>query len=208
MSGAPVIAAVVLAAGTSTRLGQPKLLLPLGEKTILGHVLDCVRDADVDLRYIALGHAADEIVESVPLDGFETIENRNYFAGLSTSVRLAVDTIPESVDAVVFVLGDQPLQASSVITRLVESYREAPAAIVQPRYAEGPGNPILIDRSVFPDLSRLDGDTGARPVLRERRDEIRQVDVSEYHRPVDIDTWDDYEQLKARYSGQSTAGDE
>ncbi len=196
------IAAVVLAAGGSTRLGQPKQLLELGGVPLLEHVLRTVRQTAVDERFVVLGHAADAVRRRTPLDGFQVINNPDYADGQSTSIVAAVNSIPDDISAVVFVLGDQPLQVSEVINRLAESYRNNPTPIIQPQYHEGPGNPVLIDRTLFPELVTLRGDTGARPVLRERRDEIRRIDCSQWLRPVDVDTLDDYQRVKEDYESR------
>jgi molybdenum cofactor cytidylyltransferase len=196
-----VVAAVVLAAGASSRLGQPKQLLPLKGRPLLGDVVDAVRDASVDLRYIVLGHASDEIRRAVDLRGYQILDNPEYETGQSTSLRCALDALDESVDAVLFVLGDQPGVPLDVINRLLDSYRDEPALIVQPRYKQGRGNPVLFDRSLFAQLRDLRGDTGARPILRQRRDQIRLVDASEWDRPEDVDTWEDYRRVRLRIEG-------
>jgi molybdenum cofactor cytidylyltransferase len=196
-----VVAAVVLAAGASSRLGQPKQLLPLKGRPLLGDVVDAVRDASVDLRYIVLGHASDEIRRAVDLRGYQILDNPEYETGQSTSLRCALDALDESVDAVLFVLGDQPGVPLDVINRLLDSYRDEPALIVQPRYKQGRGNPVLFDRSLFAQLKDLRGDTGARPILRQRRDQIRLVDASEWDRPEDVDTWEDYRRVRLRIEG-------
>lgn len=206
MDEQPIIAAVVLAAGRSSRLGRPKQLLPLGDRPLLHWVLRCVRRASVDQRYIVLGHASSEVEDAVDLSGFEVLKNPRYQYGQSTSVRIAVETLRDTVSAAVFVLGDQPLLAPEVIDKLADSYRESPAPIIQPRFAEGPGNPVLIDHSLFDELSLLIGDTGARPILRQQQELIRYIDVSSFHRPADVDTWEDYERLKQYYAESDTVG--
>jgi molybdenum cofactor cytidylyltransferase len=201
------IAAVVLAAGGSTRLGQPKQLLKLGDTPLLEYVLRTVRQADVDDRYIVLGHAAATIREQISLDGFQEIHNPDYVSGQSTSVCVAVDAVPDDTSAIIFVLGDQPLQIPGVIDLLADNYRENPVPIIQPQYQNGPGNPVLIDHSLFGELATLTGDTGARPILRENPDLIRRIDCSNWERPGDVDTWDDYERVKAAYEAMSESGD-
>ncbi|TVR73137.1 MAG: nucleotidyltransferase family protein [Sphaerobacteraceae bacterium] len=200
MSNECRIAAVVLAAGGSTRLGHPKQLLQLGERVLIDHTLSAVRRAGhIDDYFIILGHAEDDIRAQSDLTGFTQISNSTYSEGQSTSVRIAIEQIPEAIDAAVFVLADQPLQVPDVIERLAASYRENPAPIIQPVYADGPGNPVLISRDVFPDLAHLTGDTGARPVLKRRKAEIRKIDCSEWSRPLDVDTVEDYERIKQQY---------
>lgn len=201
------IAAVVLAAGRSTRLGRPKQLLSLGDKPLLAYVLRRVRQASVDRRSIVLGHASDEIEQAVDLSGFEILRNPHHRDGQSTSVRTAVERLRDEVSAIIFVLGDQPLLASAVIDQIADSYRESPAKIIQPRFAEGPGNPVLIDHALFDELSQLTGDTGARPILREQQELIRFIECSQYHRPADVDTWEDYERLKQYYAESDIVGD-
>jgi molybdenum cofactor cytidylyltransferase len=201
------IAAVVLAAGGSTRLGQPKQLLKLGDTPLLEYVLRTVRKASVDERYIVLGYSANEIRRQISLDGFHEIHNPDYISGQSTSICAAVDAVSDDVSAVIFVLGDQPLQIPNVIDMVASSYRADPAPIIQPAYREGPGNPVLIDRSLFGELAQLTGDTGARPILRENRDQIRRIDCTNWLRPADVDTWEDYERVKATYEEMSRAED-
>jgi molybdenum cofactor cytidylyltransferase len=201
------IAAVVLAAGGSTRLGQPKQLLKLGDTPLLEYVLRTVRRAKVDDRYIVLGYAAAAIREQISLEGFKEIHNRDYISGQSTSVCAAVDAVPGDTSAIIFVLGDQPLQIPGVIDLIAESYREKPVPIVQPQYQDGPGNPVLIDHSLFGELANLTGDTGARPILRDNPELIRRIDCSGWERPGDVDTWEDYERVKSTYETMSEPGD-
>jgi molybdenum cofactor cytidylyltransferase len=200
------IAAVVLAAGGSTRLGQPKQLLKLGDTPLIQYVLDTVRASSVDDRYVVLGYAADRIREQVSLDGFHEIHNPDYISGQSTSICAAVDAVADDVSAVIFVLGDQPLQVPKVIDLIAQSYRDDPAPIIQPQYSEGPGNPVLIDRSLFGELAALTGDTGARILLREKRDQIRRIDCAAWSRPADVDTWEDYNRVKSVYEAMSRPG--
>jgi molybdenum cofactor cytidylyltransferase len=202
------IVAVVLAAGGSTRLGQPKQLLKLGETPLLEYVLRTVRRARVDDRYIVLGYGADAIREAISLDGFHEIHNRDYISGQSTSICAAVDAVATDTAAIIFVLGDQPLQVPGVIDLIVESYRQEPAPIIQPQYREGPGNPVLIDHTLFGELAQLTGDTGARPILRENPNLIRRVDCASWERPGDVDTWEDYDRVKAAYEAMTEDDDQ
>lgn len=198
----PRVAGVVLAAGAATRIGGRKQLLTLGGRPILAYVLDAARRAPLDPLLVVLGSAASEIKAQVDLTGTQVVCNPRYREGQSTSVIAAVEALPDDVDAAVFLLGDQPEVAVPVLERIVATYRSTRAPIVQPRYAEGRGNPVLIARELFPELRRIRGDVGARPLLAQHRDRIAFADVSDFSRPVDIDTPADYERAKERFTAR------
>ncbi len=191
------VAGVILAAGESRRLGTPKQLLPLDGKPVLGHVFESAARTSLSPLVVVLGHAAEEIQARVDFSTTTVVINPAYADGQSTSLKAAVHALPPNVDAVLFLLGDQPRVDPRVIELLIAANRNHPAMFVQPRYPEGRGNPVLIARALFPELLKLSGDTGARPLLQQYPDRIRLVDVPEFHRPQDLDTWEDYERLQA-----------
>jgi molybdenum cofactor cytidylyltransferase len=193
------IAAVILAAGTSSRLGRPKQLLDLGRRPILRHTVDAVRRSSLDPIFVVLGHERERIAASVDLSEVVEVNNPDFASGQSSSVRAAIRELPDDVDAAVFLLGDQPLVAPEVIDILAAARREQSASIAQPRYAEGRGNPVLFGREHFAELSQLTGDVGARPLLERYRDQLVLVDASGHHRPDDIDTVEDYERVKCAF---------
>ncbi len=196
MSGTRV-AGAILAAGASRRLGTAKQLLLLAGRPVLTHVIDAVAGTSLDPLLVVLGHAAGEIQAQVDISAVTVLINPAFADGQSASVKTAIRALPADVDAVVFLLGDQPLVDPRVIELLIAAYRNQPAAIVQPRYREGRGNPVLIARPLFPELLNLTGDTGARTLLSRYPDRISLVDVPKFHRPEDLDTWEDYERLRA-----------
>jgi molybdenum cofactor cytidylyltransferase len=198
------VAGVILAAGASTRLGRPKQLLPLAGRPVLAHVVVAASQTGLDPLIVILGYAADDIRRQADLFGTTVLVNPRYADGQSSSVRAAIRALPADVGGVVFLLGDQPLVEPEIIKRLLAANRKDTALIIQPRYAEGPGNPVLIGRPLFPALLELTGDTGARPLLRRHADRIRFVDARDFRRPDDVDTWDDYERLRGRFALEKT----
>ncbi|HEX7101966.1 MAG TPA: nucleotidyltransferase family protein [Nitrolancea sp.] len=199
------IAAVILAAGSSSRLGEPKQLLDLGGQPVLAHTLAAVRRTSLTPRFIVLGHAADKIKQRIDLNGVETIFNPGFQSGQSSSVRVALDALPPDVDAAVFILGDQPLVEPAVIDRLARAYRAENAPIIQPNYREGRGNPVLIARALFSELAQVNGDTGARPLIQRHREAVFLVDATEFARPDDIDTREDYDRVQRAFSVKQRA---
>jgi molybdenum cofactor cytidylyltransferase len=199
------IAAVILAAGSSSRLGEPKQLLDLGGQPVLAHTLAAVRQTTLAPIYVVLGHAAAEIERRIDLTDIQVLHNPDHLSGQSSSVRVALDALPPDVAAVVFILGDQPLVEPAVIDRLAHAYRTEKAPIVQPNYREGRGNPVLIARAHFDELAQVSGDTGARPLLQKHRDAVFLVDATEFARPDDIDTREDYERIQRAFSVKQRA---
>lgn len=200
------MAGVILAAGSASRMGERKQLLSLSGRPLLAHVIAAARQTSLDPLLIVLGAAATQIRAQLDLDGLTVVENPAYATGQSTSVRAAVIALPEQVEAAIFLLGDQPEVSPAAIERVVTTYRQTGAPIVQPCYAEGRGNPVLISRALFPELLALTGDIGARPLLRRHVEAIAFADVGELRRPEDIDTPEDYERLCRRVDAAARGG--
>ncbi len=116
--------------------------------------------------------------------------------GQAGSVRTGIAALPASVDAALIALGDQPLLAPSIIPALLTARRTSPKLIVAPRYRDGQGNPVLFKRGIFPELLRLTGDQGARPIIQREPTRVEWVEL-DLPMPPDVDTPEDYEKIRA-----------
>jgi molybdenum cofactor cytidylyltransferase len=196
-----VIAGIVLAAGRSSRLGRPKQLLPLGGEPLIRHTLRQVLASSLDEVILVIGHKADEVRVAVAGLPVECVINTDAAAGQSTSVRAGLAALSPDAESAVFVLGDQPGVDPNVIDALVAAWRATGFPVVAPRYEDRIGNPVLFDRRVFPELALLEGDAGARPVVRayQATGELQLVPV-DGAAPPDVDTEADYAALIATLS--------
>ena len=191
-----MIAAIVLAAGLSRRMGQAKLLMPVGGRAIIRYVVESVLAGGVDSVWVVTGPDVEPI--EAALAGFEVqiVVNPAPEAGQAGSVRTGIAALPPSVEAVLIALGDQPALAPSIIPALLAARRASPKLIVAPRYRDGQGNPVLFKREIFPELLRLTGDLGARPIIQKEPARVEWVDL-DLPMPPDVDTPDDYERIRA-----------
>jgi molybdenum cofactor cytidylyltransferase len=193
------VAAVVLAAGRSARMGEPKQLLRVGGRTVLERTLGNVRGAGVGEIVLVLGHSAEEIRRELPVDvlaGLNVVVNRQYEKGMASSLREGLSAVSEQMDAALIVLADQPFVRSETIDRIIERYRSSGAEIVIPFYDEQRGNPVLLARSVFSEAMALQGDTGFRAMFASHADGIGKVDVDDSGVLLDIDDPADYGRLR------------
>ena len=197
-----MIAAIVLAAGGSRRLGRNKLLLPFRDGTVLSATVARVLESPVDQVVVVLGHEAGEIRARAGLpEGprLSAIDNSDWASGMASSLRAGLAACAEA-EAVIVALGDQPGIDPAVIERLVAAYR-AGAALAVPvhgatanREGERVGHPVLFGRSLFAELGALEGDTGAREIVKRHWAEAALVEGA----PVrDVDTEADYAALVA-----------
>jgi molybdenum cofactor cytidylyltransferase len=192
----PKVAAIVLAAGASTRYGQPKQLLPVGGKTMLQHVVDVVLASPVDQTIVVLGHRAGEIgatLKDIPAD---IVTNEEWEAGLSTSVQAGLRAIRPDVQAALFVLADQPAITPGIIAALLRRYRATGAPIVVPTYQGKRGNPALFDRSLFAELMKVRNDQGGRQLIDMYGDRTERVEIGSEAVLIDVDTEKDYNRFK------------
>ncbi len=194
------VGAIVLAAGASSRLGQPKQLLPVDGQPLLSRTLDVVRNTSLEPRILVLGGYADDVLNQVNVEDFDVVLNPDFSEGQATSLTAGISALPESVDAAVVVLGDQPLVEPWLLDQLVAAYDPREHVAVRPRYADGPGNPVLLGRALFDELMALEGDVGARNVLKRYSDRIAEVDHTSRNAPRDVDTVTDYQEFLLDWS--------
>jgi molybdenum cofactor cytidylyltransferase len=186
------VTGLVLAAGGSSRLGQPKQLLPYGEATLLDHVLDTARGCRFDQLLCVIGGAADEIRSTVGFDGVEVVENPEFGEGCSSSIAAALGAVDERCDVLVLMLGDQPGVTAESVAKLLAGLDDAPIAACA--YADGRGHPLAFSRGLFGELRALHGDKAVWKLLDRHAGEAADVPVGGPV-PRDIDTWDDYAQI-------------
>jgi molybdenum cofactor cytidylyltransferase len=196
-----VIAGIVLAAGRSSRLGRPKQLLPLHGEPLIRHTLRRVLSSSLDQVILVVGHEAEQVREAVAGLPVACVFNPDAAAGQSTSVHAGLAALSPETEAAVFILGDQPGIDPEVIDALMATWRATRPPVVAPLYEDRMGNPVLFDRRVFAELAALEGDSGARPVVRAYHDsgELRLVPVAGLA-PPDVDTEADYAALIAALS--------
>lgn len=188
------IAGIILAAGGSTRFGEPKQLLDWHGKPLVSHVAQIAVEAGLDPVVVVTGADHDAVSEALRGSQVAVACNPGWAEGQSSSVRLGVETLPDGVGAAVFMLVDQPLIPSALIQRIIEKHRRNPAAIIYPVIGDQTGNPVLFDKRVFDDLTQLGGDVGGR-VLFEKYP-TREVPWEDEITQQDIDTPQDYQRIR------------
>jgi molybdenum cofactor cytidylyltransferase len=190
-----MITGILLAAGRSTRMGQPKLLLPWGNIQLVRHVAQTALRSSLDQLIVVTGHRAEHVQAALAGLPVTLVHNEAFLDGQSTSVRAGVAALSDDVQATIMLLADQPLLRAATIDALIEAYHHHQALIVAPTYHGQRGNPVLFDRSLFPELAALGGDQGARPVLQAHQQHMHLLDVADEGVLLDLDTPDAYQQL-------------
>ena len=192
----PDVAGIVLAAGTGSRMGCTKQLLPWEGTTLLGRVLDHARAADLDHRILVLGHDADRIQNQVDTSGFQIVINADHSQGQSTSLKAGLDVVSTSSQAALFILGDQPLITPDILNFLIQNWKQNTPLIQIPRYRGATGNPVMVRHDLFLRLTTLSGDTGARVLFQAYPSRIHFLDCPHSAVIQDVDTPLQYAALK------------
>lgn len=191
-----MIAGIVLAAGLSRRMGQSKVLMKVGGRAIVRYVVESVLAGGVDSVWVVTGPDVEPIEAALAGIEVQYAVNLAPEEGQAGSVGTGIAALPPSVDSVLIALGDQPLLAPSIIPALLAARRTSPKLIVAPRYRDGQGNPVVFKREIFPELLRLTGDQGARPIIQKEPTRVEWVEL-DLPMPPDVDTPDDYEKIRA-----------
>lgn len=183
---------MILAAGESRRMGQPKLLLPFGEKTIIEAVVEKVVSSKVDNTLVVLGSEREEVEEKIKNFPVKVAFNPDYHKGMLSSVLCGFKTLPEETQAVVVVLGDQPSVSKEVIDKIVDAYQKTGKGIVLPVYEKERGHPVLIDMKYKDEIESLSPDIGLRGTVYSHPEDILEVEVDTPEILQDIDDEADY----------------
>lgn len=193
-------AAVVLAAGRSTRLGAPKQLLDLGGVPLIRRtVANILAAASLAEVVVVTGAEAEAVAAALAGLPCRLVHNPDYAAGMGTSLRVGVAALAPEAEVAVICLGDQPLVGPAVLDALVAALAGGgDKSIARPVYAGRPGHPVAFHRQHFPALLAAGGDTGGREVVAAHRDQVAAVPFADDAVALDVDTWEDYEQVRRR----------
>jgi molybdenum cofactor cytidylyltransferase len=190
------VAAVILAAGSSTRMGRNKLLLELGGETLVRRAVRAASGAGVDEVVVVLGHEESRVRAELAGVPCTLVVNADHAEGVGTSLRAGVRHVAGSADALVVVLADMPFVTAAMIATLVDRYRESRPPLVVSRYGDVQAPPTLYDSSLFEELLRIPAARGAKEVAG--RHERRALVVAWPAAALrDIDAPEDYEGARA-----------
>lgn len=185
------IAAIILAAGRSRRMGRFKPLLPFGKQTVIEVCVGNLRTAGVVEIVVVLGHQAETVREQLNAASVAFVTNPNPDSEMSTSIALGLDALTDRARAVLITPADHPAIHPETIGLLVAKWRGG-AKLIQPEFEGRGGHPVLIDLSYRDELKRLDPDAGLRGFFNKHRVDVLRLAVDSPFVARDMDTWEDY----------------
>ena len=187
-------AAVVLAAGGSTRFGSAKQLARWGDRTFIERVVDAALASQARPVVVVLGAEADRCRAALGSRPVKVVINEAWPSGQSTSMKAGLAALADNISAAIFLLVDLPGITPDLLDALIERHQRTLAPLVWPEFEGRRGNPVLFDRRLWPELRQVQGDTGGRPLLRAYQDKAERMAVSSQAILLDIDRPEDLAQ--------------
>jgi molybdenum cofactor cytidylyltransferase len=184
--------AVILAAGQSSRLGEPKQLLKYQNKTLLQHAIDTAKQS-VKSIIVVLGSNADNILEETDASGVHVIINDDWQSGMASTIRCGIEVLDFNIDAAILMVCDQPFVSLDLLNGLIQKQAETGKPIIASQYGDTIGTPALFGKQFFSELMGLKGDTGAKKIMMQNGGLVATVSFPQGS--IDIDTKDDYKAL-------------
>lgn len=188
------IGVIILAAGSSSRLGQPKQLVEYKGKNLLQAIIDLADSLDFESKILVLGANAEDIKSNIKISNFELFQNKNWEEGMASSLRSGLGQLENNIDHVLILLSDQPLVTREHLLKLIRKQLEVKVPATFSKYEEKPGVPAIFSRSLFPKLMNLKGDEGAKKLLHDQGFRYECIDFEKGN--FDVDTKEDVERLK------------
>ena len=194
-----MIAAVVLSAGESSRMGSPKALLPISGVPFIEEIVRALKGTKIDRIIVVLGHHAEEIQKRIAHLPVTFVVNRDYAKGQLSSLivairSLAAEKTTEKIDGVLVHLVDHPFISPALVDHMIDRFYETKKLIVIPRYGGRRGHPVIFSSRLFPELLSAPLEKGAKIVVHAHRDETLEIETDFAGVTIDIDTPEEYRQ--------------
>lgn len=186
-------AAIILAAGASTRFGKPKILLDWRGKPLIRKAVEDALLSGLSQVTVVIGAVVDPVIEILRGLPVNIVVNERWQEGQSASIQAGLAALRDDAGSAIFLLADQPAVSPELLRRLIERHAATLAPIVAPRVQGKRGNPVLFDRDLFAELLQIQGDTGGRVLMN--RYGLEHVDWDDPRLLLDIDTPEDYQKL-------------
>jgi len=193
-----VVSAVVLAAGQSKRMGRPKQLLKLGDKTLVEHVVDRMLQTDVGEVIVVVGAYRQRIEEILANYRVKCIFNEHYNWGQGTSVAAGAAAVGDQASGIIYAVADQPFLSPAFINKMIRVFEETKPLILKPEV----GMPAIFDISLRPELMALTGEAGGRQLIEKYRERVMIMPGCPEMMTVDVDNEEDYLRLKKLWEQQ------
>ena len=187
-----MINAIILAAGESKRMGKPKPLLRIKNKTFLEQIIFELKLSDINRITVVLGADAEKIKNSIDLSGINIVFNEDYRNGQLSSLIAGLKDIHEEVEAILVFLVDNPFITKEIVNKIISKFKEANSAIIVPVFNKKRGHPALFSKSVFNDIISAPKDQGARYVIYSNREKTFELKMNEKEILAGINTPEDY----------------
>ncbi len=177
-------------------MGESKQLLPFENQTILETVIDHIVQSTVDETLVVLGSNREKIEDVIKDLSVKSVYNPSYKEGMLSSAQKGFGSLPEEAEAALIFLGDQPKIPTSVIDQVIRAYHSSEKGIVLPVYDQKRGHPVLISTKYREEVAHLNHQIGLRELIHNHPEDILEVDLDSPSILEDIDTPEDYKNLK------------
>ena len=190
------ISATILAAGSSQRMGDNKLLLPFQDNTLINVVCKTIIDSYLKPVFVVTGFENKKVVESLPKSIDKIVYNEDWSRGMATSINKAISSLPNNIDGNMIVLGDMPLITVKTINKLHQVFLNNNGnKIIYADYLGKQANPVIFPRKFFDEILHLNGDKGCKKIIYKNRKSSIGVPIDSSEVIFDCDTKDDYSDL-------------